>query len=155
MTTDERPVRDPALRHCMPDDREKFPGQTRQAAKDECDVNRIMSKWRATGSITHLNLGKPAYGDYSTSTDYLEAIAIMDDANASFAALPAAVRARMNNNPAELLDFIADPANTEEATALGLINAPANPVPTPAPEGEPAPTPPAPSQPPSPVAGGE
>ncbi len=129
------------------------PGLTIQSAKDECDVNRIMARWRATGDVSHLNLTKPTYGDYSTADDYLSAQLTVDDARASFAALPAAVRDRMQNDPAELLSFVADPANSEEALALGLVEPGAEPPPAREPE-TPAPEPGA--EPPTPpIAGGD
>ena len=38
--------------------------------------------------------------------------------------LPSDVRNRFNNNPAQLLDFVADPENKEEAIELGLLPKP-------------------------------
>ena len=42
----------------------------------------------------------------------------------AFAALPSRVRQRFNNDPAELLEFLADESNREEAVFLGLIEKP-------------------------------
>jgi len=39
----------------------------------------------------------------------------------AFAALPAKIRARFSNRPAELVAFVSDSANYDEAVELGLI----------------------------------
>ena len=48
-------------------------------------------------------------------------------ADDAFMALPAAVRERFNNDPAELVDFVSDVNNRSEAIDLGLIPPPAKP----------------------------
>ena len=48
-------------------------------------------------------------------------------ADDAFMALPANVRERFNNDPAELVDFISDVANRSEAIDLGLIPLPGKP----------------------------
>ena len=62
-------------------------------------------------------------------------------AEAAFGRLPAATRSRMDNDPAKLLAFLADPKNKDEAVKLGLVHPPAKSVPTPIPN-PPTPTPP-------------
>jgi len=131
-----------------------FPGRTKQSFRDECDINKIMLKWVATGQLPATNLGTPRYGDFTNSGDYQDACNGVIAANEAFARLPAKTRDRMNNSPARLLEFLADPDNKEEAENLGLIPKarpkatkavaePAKPVPTPAPAGpQPAPAPP-------------
>lgn len=126
------------------------PSLTKQSFKDECDVNQILRRWRRSGELTHLEERSPTYGDFSNATDYLTATLAVQAAQADFDALSARIRKRMNNDPAELLEFVADPKNREEAIELGLIEKPAS-------EPPPAETPadPPPEPPPAPVAGGE
>ena len=50
-------------------------------------------------------------------------------------ALPSRVRRRFDNDPAELMEFLADEANREEAVMLGLIEKEEPVQPAPAPEG--------------------
>ena len=55
-------------------------------------------------------------------------------ANNSFAAMPAEIRARFNNDAGAFVDFCADANNRDEAIKLGLIppgssNEPVNPAP--------------------------
>ena len=48
-------------------------------------------------------------------------------ADDAFMALPANIRERFNNDPAELVDFVSDDRNRSEAIDLGLVPPPAKP----------------------------
>lgn len=99
------------------------PGRTKQSFKDECDINFIMNKWERTGQIPENQVGKmkPYYGDFADAPSYLEACNQVLAAKDSFASLPAFLRDRFRNEPANLIAFMADPANQEEAIELGLV----------------------------------
>lgn len=103
------------------------PGKAKQEFKDECDINRIMAGWRKTGVASHENYNPPNYGDYSNVQDYLDAQLLCKEADSRFKELTSDVRDRMGNDPATLLAFMADPANQDEAVALGLAEAPPKP----------------------------
>lgn len=96
------------------------PSMTKQSMRDESNINNIMRKWRNTGAVDHLANGTPSYGDFTNADDYLSAVNAIEAAQADFAELPADVRARMKNSPAELLRFMANPSNQDEARDLGL-----------------------------------
>lgn len=102
--------------------------RTHQSFKNECDVNVIMRQWRKTGIIPNPNMQPPMFGDFSTATDYQESVNHCMAAQASFDQLPAEVRKRMGNDPANFMAFLADPANDEEAIALGLKTPPVKPA---------------------------
>ncbi len=107
--------------------------RTKQSFKDECDINTILGKWRKTGFFSHVNLKTPVYADFTNAEDYLSAVNRLKNADAIFAALPARVRARVNNDPAQLIAFAEDPANAQELIDLGLEPTPPNdPEPAPA-----------------------
>jgi len=112
---------------------------TQQSFKDECDINVIVRRNEATGLLTHVNRNDPIWGaDLGDAMDYKSSLDYINEANARFMALPAHVRARFQNDPARLLDFINDDKNYDEAKALGLVNGSQNlpepePVPNPAP----------------------
>lgn len=117
---------------------------TKQSFKDECDVNRIVARAQKTGFMPS-GERQPLYGDFSNVPDYREAQDIVIRANASFAALPAEVRKRFDNDPAAYMDFLSDEKNRDEAIKLGLLNtkpeketAPTAPETAPAPVSEPA-----------------
>lgn len=98
-----------------------------QSQKDECDVNRILQKFRETGSLVdplHPGTRQPSFGDFYDLPDYqgmLDVIAAADDA---FMTLPATVRDRFRNNPAEIFEFLKDEKNRDEAVKLGILPKP-------------------------------
>lgn len=98
------------------------PSRTRQAHKDETDINRIVGAWRETGIAEHVNLNRSVYGDFSNTKSYLDARVALQKADQIFMALPARVRARVDNEPGKLIDFVMDPANDVELQELGLKN---------------------------------
>lgn len=121
----------------------KEPSMTRQEFVAECDINNIIREYQVTGIFRHINeqAQKGAFLDLPEPMDYQQALQVAIDAQAAFAALPAKVRNRFDNDPAQFLAFLHDPANKEEAIKLGLAEAPPAP---PTPTAPPAPTPEAP-----------
>lgn len=119
---------------------------TEQSHAADCDVNNIMKKYARTGLVTHARDGEMQFFDCTTVTEYQDACNLVIDAKALFDELPAELRARFDNDPIGLLEFIADPGNEEEARELGLIEPSAPVAPEPAPQGDPpaADSPPAP-----------
>lgn len=109
------------------------PSKTQQHERDSCDINLIISKYATTGLLGRENAQKPHYGDFTTSGDYLIARNQLLEADAIFAALPSDIRKKFQNNPSELIGFIDDPSNRDEAIELGLLPKPIH-VPTPPPE---------------------
>jgi len=97
--------------------------RVKQSFKDECDINRIMSRYQNTGVMEFLNKREARYADVS-ALDYQEACNLVAGANSMFHGLPSALRARFDNEPAQLLAFLDNPANLQEAIALGLVNPP-------------------------------
>lgn len=100
---------------------------TKQAFKDECDINNIVRRNADGQAVTHLNPNTPQYGDFANVDDYQTAIHAVRAAEEQFAALPALIRERMANDPANLVAFAQDPNNLDEAVKLGLIPAPEEP----------------------------
>lgn len=98
---------------------------TKQSEKDACDINKIMERYRATGLLPDLIQREPQYGDFSDAATFMEAMDIIAVANAQFSALPAKVRERFGNNPAEFLAFVEsaedDPEATRELVRLGVV----------------------------------
>lgn len=102
---------------------------TKQSFKDECDINNIVKKHKATGLITHLNERSAQYGDVSNVADYTEAMNIVVAAREAFEVLPATLRKRFNNDPVEYLAFVENPENHAEAIKLGMMNERTEPTP--------------------------
>lgn len=99
----------------------KGPSRTQQNFKDECDINRILDRWTRTGSLGNENVKQPQYGDFTGVGDYHSICNNGIFARDSFSSLPDNIRKRFGNDPAELLSFLDDPKNRDEAEKLGLI----------------------------------
>lgn len=112
---------------CSKDDK-KF--AAKQEFKDDCDVNLIVERCIRTGSPLPDYSVPAAFADVSQFGDFGAAVRRMDAALEAFNALPAPIRTRFNNSPVQLVDFIQDVNNKDEAIKLGLISAPA-PIPAP------------------------
>lgn len=104
-------------------DFKKVKSITQQHFKERCDVNYILAKFAKDGALDPNDLSKkmPHYGDYS-QVNYLAALEVVTRAKADFDILPSSIRAMFSNDVSQMLDFIADPANAEEAVRLGILN---------------------------------
>lgn len=94
--------------------------QTQQQFKEESDINEIVRRFGLTGELPE-DLRVPQYGDFTEVRDFQTAMNAVRQAEESFMALPAEVRARFANDPQKLLEFMADDANRAEADKLGLL----------------------------------
>lgn len=94
---------------------------TEQAHKNECDVNRIIQKYDRTGLITHVSRFEAEFGDL-TGLEFKAAQDKVANALSMFEQLPANIKKRFRNSPQDLLTFMEDPNNREEAIDLGLID---------------------------------
>lgn len=103
-------------------------GRTKQAPAESCDINAIMARYNRTGVFPAFRDGG-AYGDVSELTSYEDALALTERVESDFASLPSAVRARFAHSIPAFLDFLADPANRDEAIKLGLVAPAAESVP--------------------------
>lgn len=102
--------------------KDDLPSMTQQHFKEEADVNSILEKYRKTGMVTHINQRQPKYGDFSNMQDLRQNLDLVMSANDQFLSLPSRVRREFNNDPAELVEFLADPSNHEKAIELGLLS---------------------------------
>jgi phage internal scaffolding protein len=106
------------------------PTMAQQQFRDECDINTIMEKFGQTGQVP-TSARMPQYGDFTGITDYHTAINAVIQAEESFGAMDAKIRARFDNDPGRFVEFCLDENNRDEAIKLGLIEAvstPAEPV---------------------------
>ncbi|WNK12788.1 MAG: internal scaffolding protein [Microvirus sp.] len=91
-----------------------------QQFAEETNINEIVRRFGITHELPH-NPRMPSYGDFTGVTDFQSALHAVQQAENDFAQLPAAVRARFQNDPQELLQFISDDRNRPEAETLGLV----------------------------------
>ena len=120
----------------------KEPTLTQQQFAEEADINTIVERFHLTGEMPAVK-EPPAYGDFSGIFDFQTAMNAVRNAQESFDALPANIRARFHNQPAEFLEFVQNDENRPEAEKLGLVpkkpplqpTAPAAPAPASDPKG--------------------
>jgi len=96
---------------------------TQQHYKDECDINNILRQFNVTGLLPETPLS-PRYGDFTGISDYHTALNQVIAAEDEFMRLPVDLRARFENDPEQLIEFIENSDNKDEAIKLGLINKP-------------------------------
>lgn len=92
----------------------------KQQFADECDINTIARNFGLSGELP-VGVRMPTSGDFSQVMDFQTAMNAVVAARESFDAMPARVRARFHNDPAEFIAFCDDPENRPEALKLGLI----------------------------------
>jgi len=97
------------------------PSLAQQHFKDECDINNILRQFNITGQLPTSPLS-PRYGDFTGIVDYHSALNAVIAAEDGFMALPADIRSRFMNDPEQLINFLDDPENKDEAIKLGLID---------------------------------
>lgn len=95
-----------------------------QDQKEDADINVLVQRFGLTGHMPEAQ-AIPFWGDFSEVGTFQEALQQLQEAEDHFNALPATVRARFQNNPAELIDFVRNDQNREEAISIGLLPKPA------------------------------
>jgi len=101
--------------------------RTQQSMSERCNMNTIIARYRQTGilgSPDALSRRQGVFADVSNIPDYPEMCQRIANAQEAFQQLPARVRFRFRNDPAQLIDFIQDERNREEAIELGLVKPP-------------------------------
>lgn len=99
------------------------PSMTKQSFADECDINKIMERYEKTGVMPE---GRRMYefGEAISEYSYQESMNAVIAADQMFSELPAKMRDRFGNDPLQLLKFLDDPDNKDEAIELGLLKRP-------------------------------
>lgn len=127
-----REVRESGFRERLPLTIDPEENRTKEQFGDAVNINTIMRKALTQGIVPEQR-GEPGhYGDFSNVVSYGDAMQALNDANNSFSELDADLRRRFDNDPQQLLLFMEDPDNADEARELGIL--PPLPVEKPAPE---------------------
>lgn len=114
----------------------KPPSRTKQSFVAECDINNILKQYKASGQLRHISAkaAQGAYQDLPDEVDFQASLNVVMQGQTAFASLTSKLRNRFHNDPAEFLEFMADPANQEEAIRLGLATDNRPPAPPEGPE---------------------
>lgn len=100
------------------------PSMTQQEFREECNIKNIVRKALKTGLPPPTKKG--FFGDF-VGVDFTSMQNTMAQASEAFNSLHPAIRRKFHNNPAELIEFIEDNQNYEEAVKMGLIPMPEKP----------------------------
>lgn len=98
--------------------------RTAQEYRDESDPAKIVKRLiESGGAIDELLLQKreAIYADVTGIGSYFEAKCKTARIENAFMTLDADVRAKFENDPQKMMEFLADPANKNEAIDLGLL----------------------------------
>lgn len=93
---------------------------TKQSFAEDADINVIVRRFGLTGQLPQ-GIVAPTYADFEGVYDFQSAMNVLREAEEAFAAMPAGIRSRFGNDPAQFVSFCDDPANREEAKKLGLV----------------------------------
>ncbi len=88
-------------------------GRTKQAFKDECDIQKIMARADKAGTISHLQKFKGVYADFS-DVDFFEMTQKLTKGREIFDELPAELRQEFGQSPAKFFAYVNDPANKQD-----------------------------------------
>lgn len=100
----------------------KDKSRTLQSQAQEADINVMLKRFAVTGLLPQVTK-PPTYQAFEGVFDYRSALDVINEADRSFAALPAAVRSRFGNDPATFLEFCSHEKNLPELRRLGLAEA--------------------------------
>jgi len=100
---------------CLPEE-----SRTQQQFKAETDINEIVRRFGITGKVP-VSARAPISGDFTGVADFQTAMQAVVSAQEGFMSFPAAVRKRFANDPQQMLEFLADEGNLDEARKLGLV----------------------------------
>lgn len=92
---------------------------TQQHMLEETDINWLVERYTVPENIPQLTM-PPLQGDFTEAPTYQEALNLMVAANRSFMELPAKIRSRFGNDPAEFVTFCSDEKNRDEIRQMGL-----------------------------------
>lgn len=87
--------------------------QAKQAFKDECDINRIVTRMAKTGMVSHLSRFEGRYGDFTDYPDLLEASRRLARGKEIFDHLPIEIKREFGNDPGSFFTFVNDPENAD------------------------------------------
>jgi len=97
--------------------------RTKSEFADEANINNIVKRCMNGGAMP-AGSRTPLFGDFSEVSDFTQAQTLIAEANAEFELLPSDVREKFGNNVSDLMDFLDDDTNLDEAIKLGLAPKP-------------------------------
>lgn len=96
---------------------------TQSHHKASCDVRHLHSQYLKTGMLPAPRPGL-AFRDMSVVPDFQTAMGVIAESKSAFERLPAALRAKFDNNPDKFVAYVHDSRNVDDLVALGLATKP-------------------------------
>lgn len=93
-------------------------GITKQAYKDECDVNKLIARAQRGDTLGHLARHGAMYGDFSDIDDLLTAHARLQKGMEIFNDLPSEIRNEFYNDAGRFFNYVNDPKNVDRLGEL-------------------------------------
>lgn len=91
----------------------------------DSNINALMARHSRMPAGSPIPTSREGQGQYIDMTilpqDFMTAQNLVLDMRRKFAAFPSVIRRRFLNDPYQLLRFVQDPSNLEEARKLGLV----------------------------------
>lgn len=97
------------------------PSRTKQSDMEAVDLNVQLAKFRKTGVMGNLRSDEPLAGDFSDIENIIDVQNRLIDLQEQFDALPAKLRSQFDHDPMQLIEWLQDENNREEAVRYGLI----------------------------------
>lgn len=97
------------------------PQLTDQSYANACDINVIMAQYAKTGMLPQQTIVQPTYQDNTSIPSLMDSFNIVNQAYDQFMELPPTIRRLMDNNPANLENFISDESNTDILMKHGIL----------------------------------
>ena len=94
------------------------PTMARQEFADECDINNLMKKY----TYNQIPDIPGTVSEFSQVIDFQEMMQATIHVRTQFDSLPPNIRQRFQNDPQDLINFLGDSKNREEAIKLGLVD---------------------------------
>jgi phage internal scaffolding protein len=91
-----------------------------QSKKAECDINRIVQRFKKNGVVDPNIVRKGRFGDFTKAVDFQEMKNRVIRFTDEFMSLPAETRKFFDNDPSKLISFLEDEKNKDKAVELGL-----------------------------------
>lgn len=105
--------------------------RTQQQFRDQVDINNLVKKYTLNKLEDTWVFDPQNYSDFSNVGSLQDAAQKVIDAESTFSKLPSTLRTKFQNNPQNLIDFLSNPKNKDEAIELGLFKTPPPPPTTP------------------------
>lgn len=94
---------------------------TQQHLAEDCDINNIILKHARGEAVNIIDPAQMIYGDFTSLEDFHSTMNRLKRTEEAWEQMPANIKKRFNQNPGELIEFLNNDANREEAEQLGLV----------------------------------